>query len=307
MLNKKSLVLSDVNNSSNKKAVLTIQSDNNDVSGTLRLYNFENDTGLLTLGFYIDGKVIKSGLTKKSNMFYGFFLPEDILTKRFSCAVIEFKNGDAVPLLYGVSEGRGEDVYASIIDELSADFSSSKVQSVLDKYGVDYGEEEKKEIDEEIDRCMSKECENCYYKKYFYENLTKENVESEENAKDNQVEEVEEEVSESFVSRLKPQIDKLFENNPIEKNLEEIFPNSKFVKIEYEDDGDFYVFGLLYEGEKIKYVCYGIPAVYEEEPPKELSGYPIFVPLDKEKAGGFGYWLTYQDAETGEPIKASIE
>lgn len=307
MLNKKSLVLSDVNNSSNKKAVLTIQSDNNDVSGTLRLYNFENDTGLLTLGFYIDGKVIKSGLTKKSNMFYGFFLPEDILTKRFSCAVIEFKNGDAVPLLYGVSEGRGEDVYASIIDELSADFSSSKVQSVLDKYGVDYGEEEKKEIDEEIDRCMSKECENCYYKKYFYENSTKENVESEENTKDNQVEEVEEEVSESFVSRLKPQIDKLFENNPIEKNLEEIFPNSKFVKIEYEDDGDFYVFGLLYEGEKIKYVCYGIPAVYEEEPPKELSGYPIFVPLDKEKAGGFGYWLTYQDAETGEPIKASIE
>ena len=65
MLNKKSLVLSDVNNSSNKKAVLTIQSDNNDVSGTLRLYNFENDTRLLTLGFYIDGKVIKSGLTKK--------------------------------------------------------------------------------------------------------------------------------------------------------------------------------------------------------------------------------------------------
>ena len=107
--------------------------------------------------------------------------------------------------------------------------------------------------------------------------------------------------------RWRRKIDKLFENNPIEKNLEEIFPNSKFVKIEYEDDGDFYVFGLLYEGEKIKYVCYGIPAVYEEEPPKELSGYPIFVPLDKEKAGGFGYWLTYQDAETGEPIKASIE
>ena len=86
-----------------------------------------------------------------------------------------------------------------------------------------------------------------------------------------------------------------------------MIPASKWVKVEYEDDGDFYVFGLLYEGEKIKYVCYGVPAIYEDEPPQELTGYPIFLPLDKNNLKGFGYWLTYQDAETGEPVKAIIE
>ena len=77
--------------------------------------------------------------------------------------------------------------------------------------------------------------------------------------------------------------------------------------MEYEDDGDFYVFGLLYDdNENIKYVCYGVPAVFEENPPDELSGYPIWLPLDKDNAKGFGYWLTYQDASTGEPVKAII-
>ena len=111
-----------------------------------------------------------------------------------------------------------------------------------------------------------------------------------------------------FLDRLKPQIDKMFEENPTETMLQNLIPSSKWVKVEYEDDGDFYVLGLLYDDEdNIKYVCYGVPAVFEEDPPKELSGYPIWFPLDKENSKGFGYWLTYQDASTGEPVKAIME
>ena len=99
---------------------------------------------------------------------------------------------------------------------------------------------------------------------------------------------------------------KLFENNPAESNLQNLCPSSKWVKVEYEDEGDFFVFGLLYDEDgNVKYVCYGVPAVFDENPPEELAGYPIWLPLDDEK--GFGYWMTYQDAVTGEPLKAILD
>ena len=111
-----------------------------------------------------------------------------------------------------------------------------------------------------------------------------------------------------FLDRLRPQIDKMFEENPTETNLQELIPSSKWVKVEYEDDGDFYVLGLIYDEEQnIKYVCYGVPAVFEEEAPKELSGYPIWISLDRDDPKGFGYWLTYQDAITGQPIRAIMD
>ena len=106
---------------------------------------------------------------------------------------------------------------------------------------------------------------------------------------------------------IKEQIDGLFGKYPEEDFLNQIIPNSKWVKIDYEQNGEYYVVGLMYENDKIKYVCYGVPAVFEEEPPKELSGYPIWFSIDKEDPNGFGYWLTYQDAITGQPIRAIMD
>lgn len=307
-MNKRSIVLSNINGNSSVKAVLTLERKEDDIEGMIRFYNLPYEfEGLLTLGFYVENKVIKSGLTKKSNSLYTFFLSEDFIEKNFSCAVIIFKEAEAKPLLYGSTNGRQEEVYANIINELSTNSNVENVEKVLDKYGLYYDEEEQKEIDAKIDECMEEnKCSKCVYKEQFFSK-----VQSEEKLKNDdateETEEIQVEEKDNFYFKLKPQIDKLFENNPIEKNLEEMIPSSKWVKVEYEDDGDFYVFGLLYEGDVIKYVCYGVPAIFEEEPPKELSGYPIFLPLDKNNQKGFGYWLTYQDAETGEPIKAVID
>ena len=318
MLSKKSIVLSDLDSKSNKRAVLTLEKKGDDVAGTIRFYNFSVViNGILTLGFYVDNKVVKSGLTYKSNSLYTFRLNEDFIGEKFSCAVLNFNDATVTPILYGSSEGREEDVYASIIENLSSDFSKDNVEKVLDDNGVDFDEQEKKEIEDEIDACMG-DCKNCFYKEHFYaegagveaksDNKKEEKKDLDgKNLDESKRKTNEQEKEEPFVARLKPQIDKLFEKNPVESNLEEMIPYSKWVKVEYEDDGDFYVFGLLYDGDEIKYVCYGVPAVYENEPPKELSGYPIFLPLNKNDKEGFGYWLTYQDAETGEPIKAVIE
>lgn len=308
-MNKRSIVLSDINGNSSVKAVLTLERKEDDIEGMIRFYNLPYEfEGLLTLGFYVENKVIKSGLTKKSNSLYTFFLSEDFIEKNFSCAVIIFKEAEARPLLYGSTNGRQEEVYANIINELSTNSKVENVEKVLDKYGLYYDEEEQKEIDAKIDECMEEnKCSKCVYKEQFFSKVQSEEKLKNDETIEEETEEIQAEEKDNFYFKLKPQIDKLFENNPIEKNLEEMIPSSKWVKVEYEDDGDFYVFGLLYEGNVIKYVCYGVPAIFEEEPPKELSGYPIFLPLDKNNQKGFGYWLTYQDAETGEPIKAVID
>ena len=307
MYKRKSIVLSDAKQQSNKKAVLSLQEDSSGVFGSLRLYNFSEElSGVSSLGFYINQKIYKAGLTKKARMLYEFFLDISDIPEKFSCAVINFQNAVASPILYGTSEGKDDNAYASIISQISSDMSYSNVKNTLDDYGIDFDEDEKKVVDKEIDNAMcDQNCNDCIYKKFFYENQT---AVAQAQEKDEPVEVRPEETEPIFIDKLKPQIDKLFEQNPVESSLQDLIPNSKWVKIEYDDEGDFYVFGLLYdELEEVKYVCYGVPAIFEEEPPKELSGYPIWLPLNKENYQGFGYWLTYQDATTGEPVKAILD
>ncbi len=417
-MTRKSIVLSDLNANSNKKAVLSLEEDGVGLHGNLRLYNFSHELdGVSSLGFYVEKQVYKAGLTKKGQMFYEFFLSLDKVPDRFSCAVVNFQNAVATPILYGSNDGNNENVYGSIIDEISRDSTVKNTQAVLDKYAVNFDADEQKEIEKEIDNALCSPCEacaNCVYKKFFFEhqdaektqpqqsktqfdwsakerqnalkneqkqaasqetwgaferndtlfdeNLTQNShynnadidnsrVQKFERGKtlqngadfaDNAFESAQKEKvvnfkqdsnkknfeqsakqteqhsgdkapqqevkKANFVDRLMPQIDKLFQTNPIEDNLQSLIPSSKWVKVDYEDDGDFFVFGLLYgEDGDIKFVCYGVPAVFEEEPPQELSGFPIWLPLDKNNAKGFGYWLTYQDAATGEPVKAILD
>ncbi len=329
MLNRKSIVLSDIKNDSERKAVLSLQEDELGVCGTVRLYNFSHELdGICSLGIYVNNKVYKAGLTLKSRMLYEFFVNLEHIPQKFSVAIINIQNAIPTPILYGSSDGNNDDIYASIISEISGKVNFENTKNVLDKYGVDFDEEDKKEIEKEIDQSLCENnCADCVYKKFFFENSA--DVKSEKLSKNDdmiveqppedavkepdesmvghETETNESEVNEViFFEKLKPQIDKLFEKNPIEDNLQNLIPSSKWVKVEYEDDGDFFVFGLLYdENENVKYVCYGVPAVFEEEPPKELAGYPIWLPLNRKE--GFGYWLTYQDAITGEPVKAVID
>lgn len=320
MIKRKSVVLSDTDNS-NRKAVLSLECDEGGLHGTVRLYNFSRDLGgISSLGFYIDKKVYKAGLTFKSPMLYEFFLDLEEIPQTFSCAVINFQDAKGKAILYGSSDG-SDDVYATIINEISKDNTFVGTASVLDRFGVDYDEEEKEEIEKEIDKNMESGCEecdrcaNCVYKQFFFAHNSEEADKVEINARqmDEKPDENEQFFEEkpttpAFFDKLKPQIDKLFAENPLENNLQNLIPNSKWIKVDYEDDGDFYVFGLLYdENGQVKYVCYGVPGVFDDDAPKELSGYPIWIPLDKENGSGFGYWLTYQDAVTGQPIKAIIE
>ncbi len=294
MFTKKSLVLLSVSDSS-EKAVLTLERDGEMINGRLRLYNFSKEPdGILSLGFLSDGKVKKCGLARSGNMLFTF-KTDGQLDDKFSCAVVNFFGAKVTPLLYGASEGTAklEDVLGGLGEEvLQTSPSVENVEKLLDEAGVDFDDEVKAEINSAIDQEFDDEkCKRCKYKNCFFGETT-----------------VQPEVKKnSFIGDIKGQIDNLFQNNPKESFLEEMIPNSKWVRVEFDGEGDYYILGLIYENQKIKYVCYGVPGIYQKTPPKQLSGYPVWFPLDSEKRESFGYWLTYQDAESGESIKAIVE
>ena len=106
----------------------------------------------------------------------------------------------------------------------------------------------------------------------------------------------------NFYNMLAEQIDELFDKYPHEYNLEKLIDSSKWVKITYESDSKPYVVGLIFDGDDIKYICYGVPGKYDTPQPNELIGYSQWLPTDVNDPYNNGYWVMYQDADTGENI-----
>lgn len=104
---------------------------------------------------------------------------------------------------------------------------------------------------------------------------------------------------EEFYEQIKDQIDDLFKNHSREEGLENLIPNSKWVKVEYEDAPGHYVMGLIYDGDKIRFISYGLPSSTAKNPPKDLEDYAQWVQTN----GDNGYWLVYQSAKDGESVK----
>ena len=302
MINKKSIVLNGAISSS-CKALLLFECDGEETNGKVRLYNFSSEPhGILTLGIYFDGVVVKAGLTQIDKMLYEFNCDMKKLPLVFSCAIINFVGGVPSPILYGSSQGETdkEKVFDEIIAKLKGVSSVSDVEKILQEYDVDYEEDLKKEVEAQIENAVEKQgyhsctdCENCKYKQYYYSHAQSMNAnENKENKK-------------TFLEEMTPHITQLFSKNPSEEYLEKLLPSSKFVKVSLDEE-NYYVLGLIYEQDVIKYICYGVPGIYQKNPPKQLSGYPVWFPIDENKQDGFGYWLSYQDAENGESVKASI-
>ncbi len=104
-----------------------------------------------------------------------------------------------------------------------------------------------------------------------------------------------------FYEQIRAQLDDLFATNPRFELLEKMMPETKWIKVDYDNNGKYYVVGLV--GIKPDYICYGVPAKYSPEPPQDLSGYCQWLPLDPAKSESEGFWLMFQDAQTGDSVK----
>ena len=92
----------------------------------------------------------------------------------------------------------------------------------------------------------------------------------------------------------------MFRKFPENEELEKIMPNSRWIKVDYEDKGREYVLGLIYENNKIRYIAYGVPGERAVLPPDELEAYSQWVQIGED--GNVGYWVMFQDANTGDSI-----
>jgi hypothetical protein len=105
-----------------------------------------------------------------------------------------------------------------------------------------------------------------------------------------------------FYLTKKAELDDIFIKFPKEENLSTIFSKDKWAKITYAKD-KYYVVGLIFLEDKEKYICSGVPGVYSKTPPKELKEFSTFIPFSVFDLKGKGYWMTFQDAITGEHVE----
>jgi len=105
----------------------------------------------------------------------------------------------------------------------------------------------------------------------------------------------------NFYERMKGEIEGILSAYPAEEHLESVVSGSKWVKISY-GDGKFYVFGVIYGDGKPQYVCYGVPTDKSDVPPESMRGLASFIPLSADERNN-GFWVMYQDAQTGASLK----
>ena len=146
-----------------------------------------------------------------------------------------------------------------------------------------------------LSKCDEDKCKECIYKKAFFERESK----SDEPTFLFNEEKVEEKRDKTFYFSVKNSIDELFASYPEDSELMEKIEGSKFAKVDYEGNGNFYSVGIIYDekGEE-KYICYAIYGKKDVPPPSELSEFSQYLPMDDEN----GYYLMYQCVEDGKSV-----
>ena len=166
------------------------------------------------------------------------------------------------------------------------------------------------ELDRQIQEKLSslKECQhgNIQFENELFDNSSQEKTQEERALPDSFQDETsfyqcQENQRQRYFESVKKELDGLFFKFPQEQNLCRLFKDSKWAKIYYSTD-KYYVVGLIFSNDKERYICYGVPAIYSNSPPKEFEGFCSFIPLSVFDMFGAGYWIMFQDADSGKCV-----
>lgn len=105
-----------------------------------------------------------------------------------------------------------------------------------------------------------------------------------------------------YYDRVRADLDALFARHPAERELADCIPYSRWAKVTFARN-KYYAVGVIFDEKKPKYICYGVPAETHGEPPSALKGFCSFLPLSVFDTEGRGYWMMFQDAETGQCVR----
>jgi len=313
------------------KAVLSLKEKENSI---IKFFNLKVKDKNLALGIKQDKKIVKIPLLVKDGK-SEFKLNDSIdFSKNLLCAVVDISNAFCPEILLSGSNN------SSVENETIEDaFVTRKPQNTSTLYKVENDEKIEKIIDKNLEEDLKENyfdaCANCRYRDAFYsdcesfkdvtEILSKklktndssndfDKKEDEKNEKDEETNEEfdpkkdkNEDEEKDFYGQVKDQVEVLFEKYKKDESLEEIIPNSKWVRVTYDGEENFYILGLIFDEEKVlKYISYGVPSCDSSTPPDDLSDYAQWLPKDVLSTQKEGYWIVCQDAKTGETLKIEL-
>lgn len=292
------------------RAILTLINNNSTTNGKIRLYNLNNLPQNSKLGLYYNETVFSANLKKEDDSFSFLFNEDFDLNKDIYCAIIDTQNKNDVVLSGG--------------SNMAFNFEEAETEEEQDA-GNNIVET----------NCQTCCCENCKYKEYFYSHnkedpniedkqlisattTNKEEISNEDNKvlvnSNNEELTLEEELvetqkieSEKFLELITDQLDEMFKTYPEDRQIMNIIPNSKIIKVTDDIDDSSYIVGVLYEDNKIRYLVYGVPAKYNDTVPQEFGEDYQFLPLNLDDPMSDGYFLIYQDSTDGKIVPIKVE
>lgn len=301
------------NNSSKNKLIasLTLSLQSSKIFATFKCYDKLTDN--IILGIKSDNNIIKQNIILDSDT-YNFILNHNINLDNISCVLLTQEQNKLTTLAWGSIK---EDNYKNyIIQELQSKMEKIKTNVIVEKTNKEI---KKIETDNSplspilsnnptynqshLDTILETEPSTEYSNEVATSSTStlSELFESSEEEINNTIDK-EIPTEHQFYNMLAEQLQELFDTYPREYNLEKLVPSSQWVKINHEEENKYYVVGLILENSDVKYICYGVPGSFYNEPPQELSGYSQWIPTDVSDPYNNGYWVMYQDSDTGENI-----
>ena len=323
------------------KGLLSLDCYDNITNCTLKTYNLDSTQKLL-FGVAVNGKLFKFNVPEYKVRDFEFDLNIAINNNdEISCVLVNMQNNNYDILLWGstqINKAWQSMLKMMIEDETTAkqnvqtwDFvnktkeqekqpaklyrdtekfdNSFEKSSLFNKtYNNDFDDRERNNLQTSVFSSIG--TENDELEKYIDKVIElaedDKNELGNENFNESKSNNNTEKINSTFYERIYPQIKKMLNDNESEKVLEEILPNSKFCKVRFDDEKGYYVFGIIYEDETPKYICYGVPAKKTDAPPDEMSELYQWMPIDASNADGDGFYMMYQDAKSGENISVDI-
>lgn len=275
---KKNIVLvpSDFDGYKSEKGILSLDFYPTFIKGLLKCYNLPNKKNL-HMGIMVNQEIYKFDLNGQDLKSYSFDIPAKTSNlSKISCAIINLNNNVYEAILWGSTES-------------SICWENMKNNFFEDENKQEKMAEEKAE-EENLQSYIDSVVQATEPLEEKFENVH--NYEQNNNS--------------NFYDRVKKQAENLLNNNKTDELLQEIIPSSKFCKVNFDDESGYYVFGVIFDENEPKYLCYGLPSTYSDKPPKNLDGLYQWLPLNTDDYKGDGYWLMYQRATDGENIKVDV-
>lgn len=291
----KNIILTSANENINLKGVCTLENTENNILVNLKTFNLNKTNNKRVLAINIGEDLFKVEINNNDS----YLINNKInLNNKISVVLMEFNNNNEYEILLWGSNNTSRVWKDSILDcinlnENKKSEEENKLHNFINACELEIEKEEESFVNNET------YSDNIDYEQHVPEVLKIKNKEFvEENFENNKSE---------FLSSIEEQINELLNMYEKEEVLEELIPNSTFVKVDLENNGNYYVFGVIYENGEIKYIVYGLPGEFNIKPEDEYSKYYQWLPINEDNPEGYGYYLMYQDAISGSQIEMIYE